>query len=546
MFAKVVIILSLISGAALAAPGDIAFSFASPSSCPSGLAFDGTHLWMADFKTDTLYEIDPENGKVIRAMPAPSYRPYGMAWDGSHLWIVDGEENNIIQFDIESGINVWTIPSPVDAPTGLTWDGNDLWLADKKTIRKISVEDGTTIEMFKSPSGNTTGLAFDGKYIWSADRGKNRLYMIYPETGEVVNILDSPAPYAWGLTFADDKLYNVDYQADSLYQIVVDDDEFFVKKNRQRQNMNFTHEIRNYGPGTLKSLDIYLAIPENSDHQTLTGEPVYFADVSPEYLIDKWGQPYAAFHYEEITSGQKVRAEYYVTADLYEIRYFIRPENVGNLKDIPKEIRGKFLADDTKFDLNNPVIQNAVKEAVGDEINPYWMARKIYRWVNDTLYYELSGGWNVAPAIIERGNGSCSEYTFVFMSMCRAAGVPARYTGAISVRGDRASEDEVFHRWCEIYLPPYGWIPVDPSRGDSESPEGQANGFGSIGNGLLVTTTGAGSDFIGWNYNSGEKWESVGICKIVAEHIGEWTPADTTAEAATIMMPGGQLCKPKR
>ncbi len=317
--------------------------------------------------------------------------------------------------------------------------------------------------------------------------------------------------------------------------------------------MNFTHEVRNYGPGTLKALDIYLAIPEESDHQTLLDEPRFYADIAPQHITDKWGQAFAAFHFENIPAGGSAKASYFVAADLYDTRYFIRPERVGTLKDVPVQFRDKFLADDTKFDLKNPVVLDAVREAVGDahtgvrmdETNMYWKARKIYNWINDTLFYELSGGWNVAPAIIERGNGSCSEYTFVFIAMCRAAGIPARYTGALSVRGDRASEDDVFHRWCEIYLPPYGWIPVDPSRGDTDSPEGQANGFGQIGNGLLVTTTGAGSEYIGWRYNSGEVWEAIGKCKVVSENIGEWTPADKNAESAGMTVPGGMYCRPR-
>ena len=545
MFIRIISMLFIMTAAISAAPGDVAVSFPAPATCPSGMAFDGQYIWTADFKTDSLYAVDPATGQVVKAMESPSYRPYGLAWDGGYLWIVDAEERVILQFDTETGVNVKTIPSPVDAPTGLTWDGSHLWLADDNTIHKISSEDGTTIKSFKAPAGNTTDLAFDGTYLWSADRGSNRIYMIYPATGEVIMILDAPGPYAWGLTFADGKLFNSDYQSDSLYQVVVDDEELFSSNKKQRQNMNFTHEVRNYGPGTLKSLDIYLAIPLDSDHQTLVEEPRFFADVAPEHLTDKWGQPYAAFHFKDIEAGRKARASYFAAADLYETRYFIHPEKVGTLKDVPQQFKDKFLADDAKFDLKNLVILDAVRAAVGDETNMYWKARRIYRWIIDHLYYELSGGWNVAPAVIERGNGSCSEYTFVFISMCRVAGVPARYAGAITVRGDRASEDDVFHRWCEIYLPPYGWIPVDPSGGDTDSPEGQANRFGYVGNSYLVTTTGAGSEYIGWNYNSGEKWESVGICKVVSESIGEWTPADTTAESSSLTAPGGQYCRPR-
>jgi transglutaminase-like putative cysteine protease len=544
---KALLLTMMLSATVLAAvPGEVSRSFPSPSPCASGLAFDGENLWLADFKTDSLYALSPGSGRVVEALPAPSYRPYGLAWDGSYLWVVDGEENSLIQFDVKSGVNLRTIPSPVDRPTGLAWDGSNLWLADHTSIQMISTEDGTTIKSFPAPASVTTDLAFDGTYLWSADRIKNSIYMIYPETGEVLMILDSPAPYAWGLAFAEGKLYNADYQSDSLYEIVTDGDGYYSQTERQRQNMLFTAEVRNYGPGYLKSLDLYLAIPENSFHQTLLTEPLYFSRVTPQHVTDRWGQNYACFRFNDLPSGGKATASYFVTADLYDTRFFIRPEKVGNLKDIPKEISKTFLADDTKFDLKNPVIQKAVKEAVGSETNPYWMARRIYRWIIDHMYYELAGGWNVAPAIIERGNGSCSEYSFVFIAMCRAAGIPARFTGSIATRGDLASEDDVFHRWCEIYLPPYGWIPVDPSAGDTESPEGQAARFGYVGNRYLVTTTGAGSEYIGWGYNAGAKWQSVGKCKIQEEAIGEWTPADTALTPSGYVPPGGQHCRPKK
>jgi transglutaminase-like putative cysteine protease len=546
MFRTLILTVALSTSVLAAVPGEVTKSFPTPSPCPSGLAFDGKNLWLADFKTDSLYALDPKDGRVVKAMEAPSYRPYGLAWDGSYLWIVDREESRIVQFDVKSGVCIWTIPCPVERPSGLAWDGKSLWLADRSSIHMISTEDGTTIKSFPAPAGVTTGLAFDGTYLWSADRIRNRIYMIYPETGEVIMILDSPAPYSWGLAFAEGKLYNADYQSDSLYQILTDGEGYHSQAGRQRQNMLFTAEVRNYGPGYLKALDIYLAIPENSVHQTLLTEPVYFSTANPVHVTDKWRQDYASFHFVNIPSGEKATASYFVTADLYDTRFFIRPEKVGRLKDIPKEITDIFLADDTKFDIKNPTIQRAVKDAVGSETNPYWMARRIYRWIIDHMYYELAGGWNVAPAIIERGNGSCSEYSFVFIAMCRAAGIPARYTGSIAIRGDFASEDDVFHRWCEVYLPPYGWIAVDPSAGDTESPEGQAARFGYVGNRYLVTTTGAGSELIGWGYNVGSKWESVGKCKIYEEGIGEWTPADTTVAPSSYVPPGGQHCRPRR
>jgi hypothetical protein len=127
--------------------------------------------------------------------------------------------------------------------------------------------------------------------------------------------------------------------------------------------------------------------------------------------------------------------------------------------------------------------------------------------------------------VLQRGTGSCSEYTFVYIAMCRAAGLPARYAGAIVVRNDDASYDDVFHRWVEVFLPGYGWVPVDPSRGDSKWPADVAGSFGFVANNCLVTTVGGGgSEYMEWGYNGNERWTSEGRCKVVVENIGEWTP----------------------
>lgn len=159
--------------------------------------------------------------------------------------------------------------------------------------------------------------------------------------------------------------------------------------------------------------------------------------------------------------------------------------------------------------------------------NLYWKARKIFNYLIDNMYYEMTGGWNTAPTVLARGNGSCSEYSFVYISMCRAAGIPARYVGAITERGDRVSMDDVFHRWVEIYLPNYGWVPVDPSGGDQSSPANQANYIGHVSNRFLITTQGGGgSTTLGWTYNCNEKWITEPKTNIVIDYFADWQPLE--------------------
>jgi transglutaminase-like putative cysteine protease len=214
-------------------------------------------------------------------------------------------------------------------------------------------------------------------------------------------------------------------------------------------------------------------------------------------------------------------------AKTYDLNYFIFPDKVGPLSEVPVDIRSRYLEDNEKFQVDHPVIQNALKKAVRDEKNPYWMARKIFNHIIANMYYEMSGGWNTAPTVLNRGNGSCSEYTFVFISMCRAAGIPARYVGSVVVRGEEASMDDVFHRWAEIYLPRYGWIPVDGSRGDKEWPRDQAMAIGHLTKGLLITTqSGGGSETMEWTYNSNRFYTTEPKTYVNFEHFADWEPVE--------------------
>ena len=526
------IILTAIIATAYATPGDVITEYTTPGQCPTGLTYDGQNLWLADRLSDSLYSIDPSTGKVNQAIPAPSFIPLGLAWDGEHIWCIEGEENLLNCVDVGSGTTVNTLWLPTEQPVGLTWDGEYLWMADDREniIARISTEDGTTITQFASPSGSPQGLAWDGRYLWCSDRIRDRIYMVDPEDGEVLLSIEAPGKYSRGLAWQDGSLWNVDYQSDRLYKLVVDDGVQYKISDPHKERLLLITEFRNYGPGAVKSLDVYIALPKDRPSQKLIQNPI-FSPTPSGFVADRWDQQFAHFSGKNIPLALRQNQTMTIDAELSDARWFVFPERVGNMGDIPKGIRKQYLVDEDKYRITDPVITGAVKMALGDEKRPYWMIRKLYRLVRDKLHYELAGGWNIAPTILERGSGSCSEYSFVFIALCRAAGIPARYVGSVAVRGDDASTDDVFHRWCEIYLPGYGWVPIDPSGGDRDNPAGVAESFGHVANRYLITTEGGGaSEFLGWGYNANAKWTSEGPVKIHVETIGEWSPVETSTE----------------
>jgi tetratricopeptide (TPR) repeat protein len=113
-----------------------------------------------------------------------------------------------------------------------------------------------------------------------------------------------------------------------------------------------------------------------------------------------------------------------------------------------------------------PAIKEKAIEIVGNETNPYFQARKIFTWVIENMSYEY-------PDVEKRGaeksfktlKGDCGEFSSVFVALCRAVGIPARNVTCIWFQGGG-------HAWAEILLPPYGWVPVDPSVAQALTPGG--------------------------------------------------------------------------
>jgi transglutaminase-like putative cysteine protease len=382
-------------------------------------------------------------------------------------------------------------------------------------------------------------MTFDGRYLWVADRLADRLYAVVPDSGEVVLALPSTGPHPSGLAWTGRELVAVDYQTDRLSWIKRDDTEFLARTDPREEWVVFTHQVRNFGPDTLPNLESLIAFPSDLESQQLLAPPIF--DPKPqETIADQYGQQVARFPFKDLAAGQTAEVRMKVRMIARAVQWRIYPENVQSLWQIPAEIKKSYLTDSLKYDLKNPIIAKAAAEASGQERNPYWIARRIYRYVQDRLHYERIGGWDVAPKVLERGSGSCSEYSYVYIAICRAAGLPARYAGSLVIRKDQASYDDVYHRWVEVYLPPYGWVPVDPSRGDKLGEAERADSFGSLSHDFLITTRGGGgSSLLDWSYNYNTRFACRGRCRVEEESLADWSPEDPDAPSPSVPLGQG-------
>ncbi len=499
-----------------------------PARFALGVVETGSSFVVTDRHEDLLIFFDRQ-GNRHRTWEYPAYEPSALAWDGKLLVSADRENGRIYFQDPASGECVRTIESPLTPVTGLACnEEGQLWVAANgaEEMQLIDPHDGTTLAAVPSPAPKISALAFDANgYLWAADSAQDRIYLVDIRTGYTIFYLKAPGPVVSGLWLDGRTLYVTDYQTDTLYRCdVYDLAGKRVRSQSRRGTATLYSEVENLGPGEITGGTMVLAIPVDGPNQKL--DRVSWSEGARREK-DQWGQEVAVYELGHLAPGEKKAVQLAGTGTFYRISTKIFPHLVGSLDEVPADIRKKYLADADKYRVQSDYIQGKVKEVVGDETNPYFKARKLYDFLIGRINYQMIGGWDIAPTVIERGTGSCSEYTFSIVSLCRAAGIPARYVGCMVLRGEDASIDRAYHRWAEIYLPRVGWIPVDVNAGDRQWQGDRCFWFGGIQNRFLITTRGGGdSRWLHWGYNVETAYQTRGKANVRTEGFAEWDVVD--------------------
>ena len=133
------------------------------------------------------------------------------------------------------------------------------------------------------------------------------------------------------------------------------------------------------------------------------------------------------------------------------------------------------------YDPSDPIVQNYTREgphvvftdtmrstaaSIADGMtNPLEKARAYYDWIAENIQYsyaiEYSTIRNISDYCLMNRYGDCGQEALLFITLCRMSGIPARWqSGWFTFPGGKTNHD-----WTEIYVRPWGWIPVDPYMG---------------------------------------------------------------------------------
>lgn len=134
---------------------------------------------------------------------------------------------------------------------------------------------------------------------------------------------------------------------------------------------------------------------------------------------------------------------------------------------IPAPIRAQYLRSTPEIPAD--LFRDQAEAIVTGKSSILDKARAIYDWTVENTFRdpEVKGCGLGKPGrtLSEcKGGGKCADLSSIYVTMARAAGVPARDVYGLR-QGTAKSGDMTgdYHCWAEFYLPGTGWVPVDPA-----------------------------------------------------------------------------------
>jgi hypothetical protein len=298
----------------------------------------------------------------------------------------------------------------------------------------------------------------------------------------------------------------------------------------------YTVRIIHNGKEALREPQIRMRLPVECPHQDIDSLQI---EGSPRRVLDCWKEPVAVYRQPELACGGVLTGRWMAAGSIRELRWDLkrasgatdirasggadilvcqedgrpdgRQECLSHQTTLSAAERALYLRDTENFVLADPAIKAAAREATAGRGGDVAKLEGIHDFIIKHLQYVRDGHWDPAPAVLASGKGSCSEYTYLFIALCRAGGIPARYVGGITARaGKPLHVDLVNHRFPQAFVEGTGWVDFDPTR--DERSKTHRLFFGRTPCQMLLLCAGDGGEgsLTGGEYCSLELWKDKG------------------------------------
>jgi transglutaminase-like putative cysteine protease len=170
--------------------------------------------------------------------------------------------------------------------------------------------------------------------------------------------------------------------------------------------------------------------------------------------------------------------------------------NSGTLADIPQSLVDSFCLANGPWQLNDPAIDALADEVAADKTKVLEILLGFVTWIEQNIRYETLDVPRYPNETLLQHAGDCDDQANLLISLCRATGIPAYLqVGCIYMPTKRETSSYWngqwistltrigWHGWAIVYVPPWGWLPVDLTIAE----DAEIDPLNSIANSAIIT-----------------------------------------------------------
>ncbi|HEX9974853.1 MAG TPA: transglutaminase-like domain-containing protein [bacterium] len=233
--------------------------------------------------------------------------------------------------------------------------------------------------------------------------------------------------------------------------------------NPVRARVNYALTIKKGAVPEGKIIRCWLPFPKEIPNRQID---IQLISCFPERHIISQNDDYLqrAIYFEQPSAGEN-ETKFQVVFEFtnHAVYQHIDPKKV--IPATPTEDLSSYLAERPPHIVFSDELKQLSNEIAGKETNPYFIARNIFKYINENIPWasarEYSTFANISEYVYQNHHCDCGMHEIFFMTLCRMNGIPTRWQSGWTTDADYHG----MHDWGEIYFEPYGWLPVDADLG---------------------------------------------------------------------------------
>ena len=185
--------------------------------------------------------------------------------------------------------------------------------------------------------------------------------------------------------------------------------------------------------------------------------------IAPENALQRtvcWEENMAENHAFVVEYSYLHRASFHDTENPHLIL-----QKPGGVFSIENEQLESFTVEEAPHIVFTPYIRELTDSLTLGLTEPLEKARSFYDFITCNMKYTFMPAYFSLESIAENCarsfTGDCGVFALLFLTLCRCAGIPARWQSGLAVEPDFCGG----HDWVQFYAEPYGWLYADTSYG---------------------------------------------------------------------------------